>query len=115
MLGGRASGAHFEFAQLPAERHPIVVGDALEGCERNLREVVGDETHLRVILLLHAGLGEINVVDVAAGAVGEQADEGRRLPVRVQQLLEPVAKNREVIRRDVPRADATDVVQRVVR
>ena len=52
------------------------------------RSVVGHFTHFLVRRAFLAGLGEVDVVDVAAGAVAHDGDKLGVLPVGAKQLLE---------------------------
>ena len=54
---------------------------------------------------------EVDVVDVAAGAVGHETDEGRVLAVGAEELLDAISEEGEVIGRDVPLRNTADVVE----
>ena len=70
-----------------------------------LRHVLRHLVHLFIgCVAFHARLAVERVIvagDVAAGAVGHQADKGRIRPVGTEQLLDPNGELSKVIRRDV--------------
>ena len=77
------------------------------------RHVAGHVANLLVGLLGRPRLAEVDVVHVAAGAVGQQRDERRIEPVGVEQPLDFVAEHGEVVGGDRAAAGAADVVQAI--
>ena len=103
--------------QLPlphAERHPVVPRELLVLLANGLGALVGHQAHLLVGLPFRAGNREVDVVDVAAGAVAHGGHEGRILPIGAEQLLDAVGENGEIVGRDVIGTGPADVVQRVI-
>ena len=74
--------------------------------------IATDEAHLFVGGPPRLGAAEIDVVDVAARAVGEECDEGRAVVRDGLQPLQLFAENPEVVGRDRAASDAAYVVQR---
>ena len=114
-FGARLANLERQVLHPDAQRDPVVVGNLLPGLDDPGGNVVGDEGHLFVGLSARGPGSEVDVVDVAAGAVGHDADERRMLPVGFQKLLNPVGEDAEVVGRHVAVLHAADVVQRVVR
>ena len=75
--------------------------------------IATDEAHLLVGGPARLSDAEIDVVDVAARAVGEECDEGWAVVRDGLQPFQLFAKNPEVVGRDRAASDAAHVVQRI--
>jgi hypothetical protein len=112
---GRPAHRELQLALLHGQRNPRRVLDRSihaqrlggDGIRHLLDSLIGRQ---RARWLRH-----VDAVDVAAGAVGHDADERRVLAVRAEERLQPVGKRSKIIRADRARSGAADVMQSVVR
>ena len=74
--------------------------------------LVPDILHLLARALFVRGLGEVDVIDIAARAIRHDAHELRQGAAGFQQVVDAVREDREIIRRGA--GHAADIVQRVV-
>ena len=115
LLGGRLVTHDHRLPIAGRQRHSVLILDLGQGRLYLGCQVVGHKPHLLVRFLRWSWVQEVDVVHVAAGAVGHQSHHRGILLVAVQKTFQPLAIHAVVVGRDVARPHTSHVVQRIGR